>query len=305
MDINKLDIFINKSNYIHNNFYDYSKVKIDNSFTKNVVIICPIHGEFIQLAKRHMNGAKCKKCSIKERSSKNRIGNKLIEQFINNDKFEYYIEKNKNYRADEKIKIKCKKHNHIFEQRIRLHNISKFPCEYCYLEHTKEINTFKQKDVINNFIKKYGNKFDYSKVVYKNAVTPITIICPKHGEFIMKPIDHLTKKFGCNQCALESRTKIRTLNKHKLLEKFKRVHEDKYEYDLSNYKNSNSIIKIICKKCGHTFKQCVNNHGSGNGCPKCKFSKGELRVEKYLIEKNIITIIMLLTIIFNTNIIIW
>lgn len=30
---------------------------------------------------------------------------------------------------------------------------------------------------------KFGNKFDYSKVNYIDCNTPITIICPKHGEF--------------------------------------------------------------------------------------------------------------------------
>lgn len=31
--------------------------------------------------------------------------------------------------------------------------------------------------------KKFGDKFDYSKVNYINYSTPITIICPIHGEF--------------------------------------------------------------------------------------------------------------------------
>lgn len=37
---------INKAANIHNNFYNYSKVKFNKTSDK-VTIICPIHGEFI------------------------------------------------------------------------------------------------------------------------------------------------------------------------------------------------------------------------------------------------------------------
>ncbi len=39
--------FIDKANKIHSNRYDYSKVNYVNSSNK-VIIICNIHGEFLQ-----------------------------------------------------------------------------------------------------------------------------------------------------------------------------------------------------------------------------------------------------------------
>ena len=53
--------FINKANIIHNNKYDYSKVKYINSRTK-ICIICPIHGEFWQIPNLHLRGNGCFKC---------------------------------------------------------------------------------------------------------------------------------------------------------------------------------------------------------------------------------------------------
>ena len=53
--------FINEANLKHNNFYDYSKVDYKNSKEK-VIIICPKHGEFEQVANSHLNGSGCKKC---------------------------------------------------------------------------------------------------------------------------------------------------------------------------------------------------------------------------------------------------
>ena len=37
----------------------------------------------------------------------------------------------------------------------------------------------------------WGDKFDYSKVVYKTRQDNITIICPIHGEFLQKATNHL------------------------------------------------------------------------------------------------------------------
>ena len=56
-----LEKFIEKSNLVHNNKFDYSKVKYTSNKTK-VNIICPIHGEFRQLAGDHLKGIGCKSC---------------------------------------------------------------------------------------------------------------------------------------------------------------------------------------------------------------------------------------------------
>lgn len=55
----------------------------------------------------------------------------------------------------------------------------------------------------NEFIERakliHGDKYDYSKVVYKNGRTKIIIVCPIHGEFLQKPHDHLYGR-GCPKC---------------------------------------------------------------------------------------------------------
>lgn len=54
--------FIEESNKIHNSKYDYSKTHYEQIF-KKVKIICPIHGEFEQIPKHHLNGHGCEECS--------------------------------------------------------------------------------------------------------------------------------------------------------------------------------------------------------------------------------------------------
>ena len=54
--------FIKKAKLIHGDKYDYSKVNYLNNRT-NVIIICPIHGEFTQTPNTHLNGSGCYQCN--------------------------------------------------------------------------------------------------------------------------------------------------------------------------------------------------------------------------------------------------
>lgn len=45
----------------------------------------------------------------------------------------------------------------------------------------------------------YGDKYDYSKVVYTNNYTKVNIVCPIHGEFVISPMSHLAG-CGCPLC---------------------------------------------------------------------------------------------------------
>lgn len=74
--------FIEKSNKIHNNKYDYSKAVYQNTETK-VCIICPEHGEFWQTPHNHLCTTKpqgCPKCGKEQYIIKN---TKIENDFIN------------------------------------------------------------------------------------------------------------------------------------------------------------------------------------------------------------------------------
>ncbi|WMI31857.1 hypothetical protein GBBBJNDB_00154 [Pseudomonas phage Callisto] len=57
------DSFIERSNNVHNNFYDYTKTIYTNIRDK-VIITCPIHGDFNQIAYYHTAGHGCQKCDL-------------------------------------------------------------------------------------------------------------------------------------------------------------------------------------------------------------------------------------------------
>jgi len=55
--------FIDRSNKVHNSFYEYSKVEYINSKVK-VQIICPKHGVFYQKPDNHLRGQSCPSCKF-------------------------------------------------------------------------------------------------------------------------------------------------------------------------------------------------------------------------------------------------
>lgn len=66
------DEFIRQARLIHGDKYDYSKV-VYQSTSKPVVIICPIHGEFLQTPKCHIGlRQNCPKCGHKAAGKKRR-----------------------------------------------------------------------------------------------------------------------------------------------------------------------------------------------------------------------------------------
>jgi hypothetical protein len=126
----------------------------------------------------------------------------------------------------------------------------------------------------------HGDRYDYDKVDYKTARLPVIITCPIHGDFIQRPNDHLSGK-GCPKCG---RTQKSTTQE--FIDKSKKVHGDKYDYDKVDYKNSQSPIVITCPIHGD-FSQRPNDHLNGKGCPKCSESKGEKSINEVLKKYNI------------------
>lgn len=138
---------------------------------------------------------------------------------------------------------------------------------------------------LNNLLKKQkkfiGDKYDYSKIKYINSVTKVCVICPIHGEFWIKPNDHLNGR-GCKNCFLEKYTRTT----EQFIEKAKEIHSDKYDYSKVEYINSKTKVCIICPIHGE-FWQTPNSHIQKIGCPKCNESHLEREIRLFLQEHNI------------------
>jgi len=170
-----------------------------------------------------------------------------------------------------KVKVACKKHG-IFEQLPFVH-LSGCGCSECKKE---KIGTqFRQtkENFIKRAIKKHKNKFNYDKVIYKNSDTKIKLFCNQHQlYFECAPYTHLKGKGSCPKCRYESTANKLYLTKKKFIKKATKIHENKYDYSMVDYKNNHTKIKIVCEIHGK-FKQNPADHLSGQGCPKCGIIK--------------------------------
>jgi len=223
MRITSTNLFIIKSNKIHNNKYDYSLVDYKKS-NLLVKIICPIHGVFEQRARNHLQGQGCPICNGKFLKSK-----KLFiyeSNIIHNNKYDYSLVDYKNNKT--KIKIICPIHG-VFEQRPDDH-LNGRGCRKCGGKDKKDNITF-----IKESIKIHGNFYNYDKTNYINNIIKIIITCPIHGDFKTTPNNHLSKKSGCALChESNGERKIRLyLNEKNIKYIFeKRFKNCKYKYCL-------------------------------------------------------------------------
>lgn len=127
------------------------------------------------------------------------------------------------------------------------------------------------KDWIVDAVKKHGNVYDYSKVVYTKYGCRVKIICPTHGEFEQTEYNHRNGA-GCPQCGMESRKKARSHTFGSFLEKARAVHGDAYDYETTEIANSRSVVTMTCPEHG-VFKQMVYSHLNGKGCRQCGYQR--------------------------------
>ena len=210
------EIFVKRANQIHNNKYDYSKVQYVDAETE-IIISCPVHGDFTQKPHIHLSGCDCPKCAHEAIGNSHRL---TTNEFINKAQL--------------------------------IHN----------------------------------NKYDYSKVEYKDMTTKVEIICPVHGSFFQDPHSHL-KGSGCQKCGQISTVSSTRSSAEEFIRKSNIVHNNKYNYDKVVYTGSMHKVIITCPEHGD-FLQRPNAHLAGHGCPVCNTSFGEDVIKSYLNDNNIL-----------------
>lgn len=132
--LNKKSLLVEFSK-THNNKYDYSKVEYFGLHSQ-IKIICPVHGDFFQEANVHKSGSGCTKCGIESKidklsMSKDEFITKL--QNVHGNKYDYKeMDISDGIANTPFIKIKCKKHNHLYSVSTRNHlNNAASGCKHC------------------------------------------------------------------------------------------------------------------------------------------------------------------------------
>lgn len=270
-----MEDLINKARNRHGDLYDYSKVSSTYD-GYSASIICAKHGEFKQAMRVHIEGAHCKTCSNERKSKRFRLPTSEFlrrANILHDGKYDYSKVKYNNNR--DRIIIICPKHGE-FEQILSGH-LTGYGCREC----AREASFITNEEFVRRCEIKHGRYYNYSKVNYTDSRNKVTIICPSHGEFEQTAAGHLGGS-KCPKCSIEDRY----LTTEQFIEKARKVHGDLYSYGDVNYVGIRTKVLITCSEHGN-FSQIPNSHLYGAGCFKCNASKGELAVERILINENI------------------
>lgn len=269
----KLDTstFIGRSNVVHKNKYSYDKTVYKNQRTK-VIITCPIHGDFLQTPKNHMNGQGCPICGkdyarsyhkgkysdfIKE--SEKRFGEKYSFPNIESE----YVN------SHSKITIRCNTCGNTFKKIACDHlTSSNGGCHHCYFTKSKpeqELGEF-----IKNLLGKDQVSFN-NRSILKNNEIDIYIPSVKIGiEFnglywhsFKDKYYHVNKTDECNSLGV----KLIQIFEDEFITKKEIVlskirHLLKKDYNLEKIYARKSLVKEISYKDAKSFLD--KNHIQGS-----------------------------------------
>jgi hypothetical protein len=207
--------FVKDSKEKYGDKYTYYK-ETYTCISEKVKITCPDHGEFMTVARDHRDyGSGCKKCGKLSAIEKTRV---TYEEFIkraqekHSDKYDY---SQVSYtKVHDHVSILCKIHG-VFQQKAYIHMLGQ-GCKKCGNIDGHNKTRWTTQKFIEVASRIWGDEYDYSKVNYYNSMTPITIICKKHGEFQRTPKSHINEKTraACPLCKhiCTSRIAIEWLN---------------------------------------------------------------------------------------------
>jgi len=299
LEEDKNERFKKRSLSIHGDIFDLSKINYVNRETKVDLTCKKCKKSFKQKPSIHLMGSGCPYCSKIEQYDKIKVSyDEFKERAENKHKDEqgnplYDYSKSIINGVHNKTIIICKRCGREFEQIVNNH-LNGRGCSYCNKKNIKYCrkNTYcNTEKYIKKAIKVHGNDYDYSSVNYINNHTKIIIKCNKCGLiFNQSPSSHLADH-GCPKCCRRKHYKIK-MNLQEFIEKSELIHKDKrgnpmFDYSKSTYNGSLSKTIITCKKCGRDFEQRTSHHLEGCGCPYCRKSDGEKKIEKLLFINNI------------------
>ena len=199
------------ANEIHNDKYDYSKVRYENNETK-VCIKCPKHGDFWQRPYDHIQGKGCPKCANdvtgeRCRSSKEEFIKKSHN--VHGDKYDYSKVKYVNNHT--KVCIICPEHGE-FEQ-IPSEHIKGRGCKKCNLSHLERS--------VMNYLDEKKITYDYQKRFDWLGLQSLDFYLPDYNVGVefqglqhFESVEYFGGKEGLNECKKRDKLKFNKCQKY-------------------------------------------------------------------------------------------
>ena len=263
-------LLIIKSKYPDFEFYPDNKFSSINNILMGK---CNIHNQtFTTSYNKILKYNPCKKCystKVVDFLTKDDeyINNKITEKY--GDNFYELIDVNRDKKRPI-LKLKCVKHNYIFDKSYSSFIHQMQGCPICSKENRKSKRT--PVEMVNELLE-LDKPYDYSKILMLKKVTTNTllpIICPIHGEF--KQTFHQHHKNNCPKC------NNRNLNNNEKINKI--PNNENFEFLIEEGFKATDKIKVRCIKHDIVFYQKYNDMQQGHvGCEKCNNNHNKINLE--------------------------
>jgi len=204
--------FVAKARSIHGKRYDYSKARYSGMDTL-LTVVCRRHGEFRCTPANHLRSDSpsiCPTCRT-ELKDEERRASALLKgwEFIARAKKIHGVEYDYSHveyvNVDTPVKVVCRAHGAFFPtpwNHAGGHRSPLSGCPKCGDERSGKMLRERHKALFVQRAKRvHKNAYDYSKSVYTDARSKLTIVCPKHGPFRQEAFSHL-RGVGCPKCGL-------------------------------------------------------------------------------------------------------
>lgn len=126
-------------------------------------------------------------------------------------------------------------------------------------------------EFIRDSINFHGYRYDYNKSVYINNKTPLIIICPIHGKFNQKPLNHL-QGHGCPYCngkKVCNENCLATTHPELLKEWHPTLNLSLTPFNIT-YGSSKKVWWKCPKSDDHVWEANIGSRAKGFGCPCCR-----------------------------------
>lgn len=248
-------------------------------------IICennhdPYIVNFATITKKDRKALGCPKCKSKNKSitNINRVDFKYIKEYIESFGYTLLTDSKDYHGLSVPITVKCP-NNHIFDINFsvfkkRETNNKYFlnKCEFCFKE--KQIDK----------AKKRCEELEYTLLTtkYTDRNMKLDIICDKEHEWHPTYENFMRNNAKCLTC----NNILLGINQRLSIEKVKSIVEE-YDYKLiSDYKNNQELITLLCPN-NHIYKTSLSNFIAGKRCSTCSMSSGEQEIYRVLKKYNI------------------
>lgn len=249
---------------VHGDAFDYTNSVYKGTNTP-IEVYCKKHDfTFFPTPKNHKNGSKCKHCGREAQIEKAKKPQKQFEEEIKNlygDKYSLRLLNYKN--TGTKVTLICDIHGEFKKLPDSILNGN--ACDECCTKKTKSTD---KNIFIEEAIKVYGDKDDYTNTEVVSSKYKVEVRCTKHDLIFKKDIQSYLLGCGCPKCSAENYRKLRATPPEEYYKKVNEKHNHKYTYT-GDFTVGSSVVTFFCPTHGEQRRN-AHSHSIGAGCRECE-----------------------------------